>query len=183
LKKFGILVSSGLLIASAFLITATNAQDATMEAPMMEAVTCDSTVAVLLLVAEHDYDYLSGMMMDEEAMAMMPHINLGQYQPLVDEIMAMMTAMMEEEPMMDMTEEEMVAHDEMLKNMMSMSTKDMISTYMTSMNMDMSGDMMELTPGNVDGEPAECAAVRADVEKFLVAHIITEMSMMPMEGQ
>lgn len=137
---------------------------------------CDSTLVTLLLVAEHDYDYLSAKMdMGEEV----PAIDYGQYGPVIDSIVAMMMAMMEEEGSMegDMTEEEMMAHDEMLANMMAMDTAEMVAAYMSSMNMDM-GEMTTLTPGNVAGEDPVCAEVRADVERFILAHILTEMAMM-----
>jgi hypothetical protein len=143
------------------------------------AVVCDSTLAVLLLVAEHDYDYLSSMMMSEDAV-MMPHFDLGQYQPLVDEIVAMMMEMAESGEMAEgMTEEDMAAHDEALGMYMEMSdSAAMVAAYLEGMGMAMdSMSSTVLTPGNVAGEDPACAAARASVENFLLAHIITEMGM------
>jgi hypothetical protein len=142
----------------------------------MMAHTCDSTLVTLLLVAEHDYDYLSGKMsMGEEV----PAIDYGQYGPVIDSIVAMMTAMMEEEATEDaMMEEDMAAHDQMLADMMAMDTAGMVAAYMGSMNMTMEEGMTTLAPGNIEGEDPVCAEVRADVERFILAHILTEMSMM-----
>lgn len=178
-RRLGVGVALALLVGAVSIAQFVRAQDA------MAKVTCDSSLVVLLLVAEHDYDYLSHLMMDE---TMMDHpalkIDKGQYGPLIDSIVAMMTAMMEEDPNMVMTEEEMMAHDEMLNNMMGMgSTADMVAAYMASMNMEMGDMMTTLQPGNVAGEDPVCAEVRADVEKFIIAHIVTEISMMGMEGQ
>jgi hypothetical protein len=146
-----------------------------------DGAVCDSTLATLILVAEFKYDYLSAMMMDEEMMAMMPNLNFGQYQPLMDEIVAMMMEMMEEDPMMGMTEEEMAMHDELLAKYKSMTAKDAIADYFASMNMDMMGDnMTELVSGTVSNEDPACAAARIDVEAFLLAHVLTELSTMSM---
>jgi hypothetical protein len=177
-KRVTVLYVSLMLLVGAIFVP-TLAQD-TME----EKAVCDSSLATLILVAEYHYDYLSHMMMDESMMAMMPNLDYGQYQPLIDEIMTMMMEMMEEGSMMEetMTPEEIAAHDEMLANLMAMESKDAIVAYLTSMNMEMSADasMTVLTPGNVADEDPACAAARADVEKFLLAHIITSMSMMGM---
>ncbi len=134
-------------------------------------VVCDSTLITLLLVAEHDYDYISGMMGTDMEM---PALDLGQYGPVVDSIVAMMMEMQEEagEPM------DMEAHDQMLADMMAMDTAGMVAAYLGSMDMEMGDMMTTLTPGNVAGEDLVCATVRADVEKFILAHILTEMSMM-----
>lgn len=181
-KKQVLLLCSLVALIAVLATSAIFAQDEMME----EKIACDSTLAVLLLAAEHDFDYLSGKMMSEE---MMDHpalkIDTGQYAPLVEEVMNMMMAMMEEDPMMGMTEEEMMAHDEMLASMMAMNPADAVKAYMESMGMAMDDSMMTaLAPGNIPGENATCAEVRADVEAFIVAHVITEMSMMMMaEGQ
>ena len=49
-------------------------------------VVCDSTLALLLLVAEHDYGYLSDM-------PALPNIDLGQYAPLIHQIIALKQTM------------------------------------------------------------------------------------------
>lgn len=172
----------GLILLVIFLVSSiapTFAQDEMME----EGVVCDSTLATLILVAEFKYDYLSMMMMDEEMMAMMPHLDFGQYQPLIDGIMAMMMEMMEEDPMMGMSEEEMMAHEEMLNAYMGMSSTDMIHEYMMAMGEEemMAENMTVLTSGNVADEDPACAEARAHVESFLLAHVLTELDMMMME--
>lgn len=182
-KKQVLLLCSLVALVAALATSAIFAQDDMMD----EKIACDSTLAVLLLAAEHDFDYLSSKMMSEE---MMNHpalsIDKGQYTSLVDSVVAMMTAMMEEDPMMGMSEEEMMAYNEMLASMMAMSPADMVHAYEESMGMTMEEGMMMtmLPPGNIPGENPTCAEVRADVEAFIIAHIITEANMMMMaEGQ
>lgn len=140
-------------------------------------VACDSTLATLLLVAEHDYDYLSSMM-DTEMGA--PNIDLGQYTPLVNDISMMMMDMMD-----NMSEDDMMAMDEMnamMEPMMGMSSVDMLAAYQEAMGMEMMDDNMTvLEPGNVAGENELCATVRADVENFILAHIIASTESMMME--
>lgn len=138
-------------------------------------VVCDSTLVTLVLMAEHDYDYLSGMMDSEMEM---PSIDFGQHGPLIESIMAMMMAMMDE-----MTEEEMTMQEErnaMVMEMMGMSTQEMMDMAMAGMGMESVDTSMltQLPPGNVEGEDPACTALRADVESFLVAQIATEMAMM-----
>lgn len=162
------------VVAGFVLGTAVQAQDDMME----ESITCDSTLATLLLVAEYNYDYLSEKM----AMDMMDdptlHIDLGVLQPVADEIAAMMMDMMEEDDMSDdsMSDEDMMAHDEMLNSMMGMSAADAVNAYMSSMNMETMDMMSELPTGALADEDPACTAVRADVEQFLLAHILTSMS-------
>ncbi len=139
-------------------------------------VACDSTLATLLLVAEHDYDYLSSMM-DSEMGA--PNVDLGQFTPLVNDIMAMMMEMMDE-----MSEEDMMAMEAMnamMEPMMGMSSVDMLAAYEAAMGMEMMDNMTVLEPGNVAGENELCATVRADVENFILAHIIASTESMMME--
>ncbi len=153
-------------IAFCFRPVVSYAQDMTEESP----VTCDSTLVVLLLVAEHDYDYLSHMQT-------MPNVDLGQYSTLIHGIVAMMQGM-------DMTDEQIAAMEAMqasLDDMMTMSTTDMLSHYDMTMGMtDMTSDMemMVLPPGDVAGEAELCTTLREDVEHFLTAHILADMESM-----
>lgn len=170
-KRFLLLCSIAALLIAALPFTAF-AQD--------EMVVCDSTLATLLLVAEYDYGYLSSKMTDAE-MAEAPalRINKGQFGPVVDSIVATMMMMAEE-----MTEEDMAMTEDMnmqVMGMMEMSSAGMVAAYMGNMDMEM-GMTTELTPGNVAGEDPLCAEVRADVEAFILAHILSEMEMMAMEG-
>lgn len=155
--------------------SAVQAQDEMMGVP------CDSTLATLLLVAEHDYDYISSMMM--EMPDSMPNLDLGQYTPLINEIVAMMTEMAGE-----MTEEEMMAMEDantMMADMMMMSDTDIINTYLTSMGMEAVDFSMysTLAPGNIEGQDEVCAQVRASVQQFLLVHTIYDMQMAMMESQ
>ncbi|MFN8527393.1 MAG: hypothetical protein U0670_02135 [Anaerolineae bacterium] len=101
--------------------------------------TCDSTLIVLLYIAEHDYGFHS--MMDVST------FEKGQYAPLFDAMM------------MDTSMGDMMATEEAM-----MPSGDMMATEDASM---MGGDMMMLTTGNVAGEDEACTALRAEVEAFL----------------
>ena len=160
-KKLGISFALVATLAFGFLPAASYAQDDM-------AVACDSTLVTLLLVAEHDYDYLSNMMDGEMGM---PNVDLGQFSSLINSIIAMMQAM-------EMSEEDMAmmeAMQPMLDEMMMMSREEMLQQYDMDMGMEAMDDMTVLPPGNVAGENELCTTLRADVEKFLVAHILTEM--------
>ena len=141
------------------------AQETTQSAP----VVCDSTLAMLLLVAEHDYDYLSNMMMNG---GQTPNVDLGLYKPLVDDIMSMMTSMQ----MTDQEAQMMATEEAQANSMMSMSDEDLIKMWMESMNTqgDMS-TMTMLTQGDVAGEDPACSALRKDVQHFLLVHIVASM--------
>ena len=135
-------------------------------------VVCDSTLVTLLLVAEHDYDYLSNMM-DNGGI---PNVDLGQFDHLIHDTIAMMQSM-------EMSAEEMATMEAMqaqLDEMMAMSTTDMLHSYDMSMAMGTEEPMAmtSLEPGNVAGENDLCTTVRADVEKFIVAHIIADTESM-----
>ncbi len=157
--------------------TVTRAQD--------KALTCDSTLVTLLLVAEHNYDYLTNM---EKNGSKIPNVEFGDYKPLLDNIMMMMSNMQQ-----SMTQEQMDAaakEDKMMGDMMGMSNKDIIDQYMKSIMMD-SGSMAESTPdamGSMDAmtqlpsgalanEDPACTALRTDVEHFLLVHTIGDMMM------
>ena len=168
MRTFRTLLVVVALFSFALLPAVSHAQD---DAP----VACDSTLVTLLLMAEHDYDYLSHMLDSEMGM---PNVDLGQYSTLINDIIAMMQAMS-----MDMTEEEMAtmeAHQMMVTEMMAMTTDEMLHSYDMAMGMEAMDDSMmtSLTPGIIEGENELCTTLRADVEKFLVAHILTEMQSM-----
>jgi hypothetical protein len=169
MRKIGILCLTLIMLMGFAVAPVAHAQDE------MAKVTCDSTLVALLLVAEYEYGYVSEMMAMED-MAM-PELEKGQFAPLFDSIMMMNAEMMEGEMM---EEGDMAAHDEMLGMYMGMDSAGMMASYAEGMGMEM-GDMVVLTPGNVEGEDATCATVRASVEQFLLAHFLTEMSMMSMD--
>jgi hypothetical protein len=146
---------------------------------------CDSTLVTLLLVAEHNYDYLTNM---EKTGSKIPNVAFGDYEPLLHNIMMMMSNMQQ-----NMTQEQMDAaakEDKMMGDMMGMSNKDIIDQYMKSMMMD-SGTMAEATPdamasmdamtqlptGALANEDPACTALRTDVEHFLLVHTINDMMM------
>lgn len=109
--------------------------------------TCDSTVILLLYVAENDYGFHS--MMDVAT------FEKGQYAPLFEAMMAQM-----EGDMMEATEEAMMEGD-----MMEATEEAMMD------------DMMLLPPGNVAGEDSACTELRAELEKFFYDTLTTDMMM------
>lgn len=136
-------------------------------------LTCDSTLVTLLLVAEHNYDYLTNM---ERSTGNPPNIEFGEYKPLLENIMSMMMAMQQ-----NMTSEEMDAmakEEEMMGEMMGKSNADLISEYLVGMNMDTMADAMNPLPtGALADEDPACTTLRADVEHFLLVHTLADMTM------
>lgn len=135
-------------------------------------LSCDSTLVTLLLVAEHNYDYLTNM---EKNGSKIPNIDYGDYKPLIENIMSMMMAMQD-----NMTQEQMDAaakEDKMMGDMMGMSNADVIKEYLKSMNMDSMDAMSQLPTGALASEDPACTALRSDVEHFLLVHTITDMMM------
>lgn len=155
------------------------AQDEEM---MDMGLACDSTLMLLIYIAEHEFDYLSGMRMNMPDAA---PIDYGQFTPLIENTVAMMTAMMEEA-----SEEDMMAMEEMnamAEPMMMMSLQEITDAYLASMDMDAMdlGMYTELPAGVVEGEDPGCTALREEVSQFLLAHIIaeSEMNMMAMDEE
>jgi len=172
--KFASIVILLALAVTLVLAPVASAQD--MSAP----VVCDSTLVTLLLVAEHNYDYLTNMDMEGH----MPNLDLGQYQPMIHQIMARMTDMQNQ---MSNDQAMMMATEEaMMSDMMGMSDQDVMNQWMQSMGMDSSsGDNMSMTmlaPGDVAGEDPACTALRADVQHFLLVHVIGDMMMKDSSG-
>ena len=135
---------------------------------------CDSTLVTLLLVAEHNYDYLTNM---EKSGAKAPAIEFGDYKPLLENIMAMMM-----EQQKNMTQEQMdaaAAEDKMMGEMMAMSNADLIKEYLKSMKMEGGAmDAMTALPtGALASEDPACTTLRSDVEHFLLLHTIGDMMM------
>ena len=130
-----------------------------------QAIACDSTLVLLLLVAEHDYGYLSEMQT-------LPNVDLGQYAPLIQQVIAMKQTT-------ETSAEEMAAmqgRQRLIDSMMSMSTNDLLAQD-RSMGIDATGGTgIILAEGAILGENEVCTSVRADVEKFLTAHILVDMA-------
>ena len=165
-KKFASLIVVVALFALLLVAPVAQAQEMT-ETP----VVCDSTLVTLLLVAEHDYDYLSDMMtMDSSHM---PNVDLGQFKPIIDSITSMMMAM----PQMSDSEIQMMATEEaQTMDLMGMSDVDLMKMWVEHTNM--TGDvsaMTMLTEGDVAGEDPACSALRKDVQHFLLVHIVSDM--------
>lgn len=139
-----------------------------------KAITCDSTLVTLLLVAEHNYDYLTNM---EKNGGKIPNVDFGDYKPLIENIMSMMMAMQN-----NMTQDQMdtaMKEDKMMADMMGMSNKDIIDQYLKDMKMDggMMDAMSQLPTGALANEDPACTTLRTDVEHFLLVHTIGDMMM------
>jgi hypothetical protein len=102
----------------------------------MATHTCDSTLIVLLYVAEHDYGFHSTLDVAS--------FDKGQYGPLFDAMMAMTDedAMMEGDAMMA-TEEAMMEEDGMME-----------------------GATTTLAPGHIAGEDPACTELRTELDAF-----------------
>jgi hypothetical protein len=150
----------GLLIAPA--------AQAQMSTESAAPVVCDSTLVTLLLVAEHDYDYLSNMEMNRGTM---PNVDMGIYKPIIDSIMSMMTS----HQSMSTDQMQMMATEEAQAK--SMSDEDLMKMWVKETKM--TGDvamMTMLTQGDVPGEDPACSALRKDVQHFLLVHIVASMN-------
>ena len=114
--------------------------------------TCDSTLILLLYLAEHDYGFHS--MMDISS------FDKGQYGPLFDAMMATMAGeeMMEGEMMA--TEEAMMEEGEM------MGEETM-----------MDGEMTMLMPATIEGEDPACTELRAELDAFFYSTLTAGMMM------
>ncbi|MCA0455859.1 MAG: hypothetical protein LCI00_17920 [Chloroflexi bacterium] len=129
---------------------------------------CDSTLVTLLLVAEHNYGYLTNM---QTMSGTSSNIEFGAYKPLFENNMMMQESMSGDN--MDMSTEE-----PMMGEMMTKSNADVIKEYLSSMSMDVMVDPMSMLPtGALPNEDASCTSLRADVEHFLLVHTIEDMTM------
>lgn len=123
-------------------------------------VVCDAGTILLLFVAEADYGYAP----EDMDLAM---FDKGQFAPLFDMMMTMMMDedMMEEDDDMMMSEEDMAMMEEAMDAMME--------------EMDM--DMMTMLSTVIEGEPAECSALREAIIEHIVLYNYADMMMM--EGE
>jgi hypothetical protein len=143
-RRFITLCTTLLFVASFAFAIALPAQPAA--AQDMQPVVCDSTLVLLLYIAEHDHGF--------QSMHDVSTLDKGQYAPWFDAMMAMMDEGMEAtaDPMMEATAEMMEEEP--------MGEESMGDEMMTT-----------LVPGNVAGEPELCTQVRAEVEAFLVSKL------------
>lgn len=148
----------------AFFARPTAAQDNNM----MGTVVCDGDLILSLYFAENNYDFgavYDQLMMDMPDMAMpgLDVFDTGQYAPLFESMMMMM-------------DDNMGMADSMMSEDMMTSVMDMMGSD-NMMSDDMNGDMTTLTALTVDGEPAECASLRAELHKFYDAVAVSSMAM------
>jgi hypothetical protein len=142
---------------------------------MMGTVACDSDLVLSLYFAEYHYNFgavYDHMMMDMPDMAL-PSLELfdkGQFAPLFESMMAMMDEeMMMPESMMD---------EEMMNSVMDVMGMMGDEAVMMAMMDEMPEGMTVLMPLTVEGESAECAALRAELGKFQTALAYTSIMMM-----
>src|SRR5688572_11709681 len=127
MKRFAVVA---LVLLAVFALTFALTARQTVAQDEMMLHTCDSTLITLLLIAEYDYGF--------ESMMDLATFDKGQYAPLFDAMM-----MMEEEEMMEMTEEPMMEEEMMTEEPM------------------MEGMMLPI--GNIEGEDPACAELRAEL--------------------
>lgn len=144
----------------------------------MAKVVCDSDLILSLFTAEYHFDYAvvhDKMMMaasDDMMGVDLAAYEKGQFAPLFDSLMGMMSS---GETMMD---------ESVIQGIVDAMGMDMAA--MDSMMMEMmpegSGEMAALVPLTVEGEAAECTALRDELRRFYTALAYTNMMMMA-EGQ
>lgn len=139
------------------------AQDAT-------GVSCDSTLYLLLILAEQNYGFLSSM--DEATISSMPMWNYGPYTNLLND-----TVTYSQNMATSRTPEDQVNWDALhtaVQGYAGLDTNTILQSYDASMGYTPSTDMTPLTPGNVTNEAPECAALRTQLEQFLISHLVAE---------
>jgi hypothetical protein len=143
------------------------AQDA-----MQAKVACDADLILSLYTAEYHFDFAA--VEDKMAMAtdtsgaMMSHIDLtaydyGQFAPLFDSMMSMMDSsmsmsMLDENTMTSVTDAMGMDQAALDQSMMGMAPSGSDAAMMT-----------DLAPAKIDGEPAECTALRDELRHFYTA--------------
>jgi hypothetical protein len=146
-----------LLVAAAFAPRpqAVRAQDA--------KVACDADLILNLYVAENYFNFgavhdkLMGMGGDmAKGMVDFSKLDYGQYTPLFD---AMMKAM----------DSSMMTPNAMMSDQTMSGVVDMMSKGDSMMMGDTMGQMTELKPAAMQGEPAECTALRTELNHFYTA--------------
>jgi hypothetical protein len=137
------------------------AQDA-----MAEKVVCDADLILSLYTAEYHFDYAAihdaVMTAGMDSGFDLAAFDYGQFTSLFESMMGMM----QEDMSMGMMDADAMTG---LVGMMSMSMDDMATTMMESMEgMDMSM-YTSLAAVEVEGEAAECSALRANLRQFYTA--------------
>jgi len=172
-----------LMLLAVFFAVPVLAQDATPDATEEMAMTsdgmivCSSDLILNLYVAERFFNFaaMTDMMMasgmDMSNMVDTSQISRGQFQPMFDGMMGMMNA--------DMSMSDSMMNANMMANMsgmMMMSDADMQAQMMAMMpDVDMSG-MTMLMPTMMQGEPAECTALRAELMRFFTSVAAMDMA-------
>jgi hypothetical protein len=176
LLRLGVIGCIVLTLVGAFIYQAHPSNVAAQDDPST-GVSCDSTLLLLLLLAEENYGFVSSM--DEATMATMPTWNYGPYTNLFQDTIARSQAMATE-----ITPEDQ-AHRDALNStaqaFMGMDTATILQGYDASMGYTPATDVTPLTPGNVTNEAPECAALRGQLEQFLISHIVADRQLSVMD--
>jgi hypothetical protein len=135
---------------------------------MADTVVCDSDLILNLYTAEYYLNF--GAVRDELMKNGMQGVDLtkidkGSYAPAFDAMMGMMDSSM-------MMEGSMLSGDTLaaVVKAMGMSSEDMMMEMPTGMTM--------LAPAQIAGEPAECAALRAELSHFYQSLLYVNQQMM-----
>ncbi|MBZ0295898.1 MAG: hypothetical protein K8L99_25285 [Anaerolineae bacterium] len=130
---------------------------------MMMGVTCDSDLILSLYVAEAHFNFANVhdmAMMGDDMGVDLSNFEYGQYASLFDSMMSMMddSMMLPNDMGMDEAERQSMA------DMMVMSDEEFASAMM--MDDSMMDDMAMLAPATIADEPAECTALRSELNRF-----------------
>jgi hypothetical protein len=173
-----VLLGFGLLAVALVAGLAFSAPRAARAQDEMAKVVCDSDLILSLFTAEYHFDYAvvhEQMMMgasDDMMGVDLAVYEKGQFAPLFDSLMGMMSSgdtMMGSETIQSLVDAmgmDMAAMDSMMMEMMPEG----------------SAEMAALVPPTVEGEAAECTALRDELRHFYTALAYTNMMMMA-EGQ
>jgi hypothetical protein len=160
ITRFGLLVL--IILLAGVVLLPVHAQDAKIK--------CDADLILSLYTAENSLNYAAvgdKVMAAHPDMAMVDtsKLDYGQFTPLFDAMMKMMS-----ENMMSQGSTMSDAMMGGMTDMMSMSMADMEKSMMASMPADANmPQMTTLAAGDIAGEPAECTALRASLRQFYTA--------------
>jgi hypothetical protein len=170
LFRLGIVAALVVITAAGAFIYQSGPQNAAAQDDPSAGVACDSTLYLLLVLAEEHYGFISSM--DEATMATMPTWNYGPYNYLLQDTIAHSQMAAGE-----MTPEDQAYRDSVntaVQSFMGLDTTTILQGYDASMGYTPSTDVTPLIPGNVANEAPECAALRTQLEQFLLSHIVAE---------
>lgn len=157
---------------------AVRAQDAMMD----QKVACDVDLIISLYIAEHNFDFaaVEAKSMAADTAGAMTHIDLtvydkGQLAPFFDAMSAQMDSSMSMGMMDETTMNNVVAA-------MAMDPAQMMAMMPEATASAGAMAMTQLAPAKIEGEPAECTALRDELRHFYGVVAYTTMAAMMPQG-